>query len=266
MSDLLVAADETAANTLVQTGQTLLGTVSKNGNGSLGPFNASWGASASFSGGTVSLREPDIIRIANCSLNYSLNFNFSFDLSDIIPDFCLPQICVRIPFIGRVCTPRICIDWPSVNIPINYSDSLQFSSDFRLNASLDSGKWSVDIEIVDIPLLQLSPAATAILSAIGIAAAAILATIPFIGPFLSVAALAITAAIGIAGLTGFLGPILSLFVSGLSFTIHQFDQRFVILPATSAIDPEIAINVDSLTALVQSSDEDELLLEADFSA
>ncbi len=266
MSDLLVAADEIAANTLVQAGQTFLGTVAESGNGSLGPFNASWGASASFSGGIVSLREPDIIRIANCSLNYSLNFSFSFDLSDIIPDFCLPQICVRIPFIGRVCTPRICIDWPTINIPVNYSDSLQFSSDFRLSAALDAGEWSVDIEIVDIPLLQLSPAATAILSAIGIAAAAILAPIPFIGPFLAAAVLAITAAIGIAGLTGFLGPILSLFVSGLKFTIHKFDQRFVILPAASAIDPEVAINIDGLTALVQSSDEDELILEAEFSA
>jgi len=266
MSDILAAADENAATKMVHAGQTSLGTVSASDSGSLGPFNASWGASASFSGGTVALREPDIIRIANCTLNYNLNFNFSFDLSDIIPDFCLPRICIRIPFIGRVCTPRICIDWPTVNIPINYSDSLQFSSDFRLRANLVGSEWIIDIEIVDIPLLQISPAAAAILAAIGVAAAAILVAIPFIGPFLAIAALGITAAIGIAGVTGLLGPILALFVSGLTFTIHKLDRQFEILPNTSAIDPQVAIFVDALSATVQSSDEDELILEADISA
>lgn len=266
MSDILVAVDENAARDLVQFGQSLLGTLSDSGSGNLGPFNANWGASASFSGGSVELREPDIIRIANCALNYNLNFNFSFDISDIIPDFCLPQICVRIPFIGRVCTPRVCIDWPTVNIPVGFSDSLLFTSDFRLNAALVGSEWHVDIEIVDIPLLQLSAAAAAIIIAIGAAASAVLLPIPFLGPFLAVAVLAITAAIGIAGVTGLLGPILALFVSGLTFTIHKLDRQFEVLPLTSAVDPAVKINIDALKALVISSDEDELILEADISA
>lgn len=266
MSDILAVADENAATKMVQIGQTILGTVGDSGSGNLGPFNANWSASVSFSGGAVALREPDIIRIENCSLNYSLNFNFSFDISDIIPDFCLPRICIRIPFIGRVCTPRICIDWPTVNIPVSHSSSVLFSSDFRLLSRLDSGEWLIDIEIVGIPLLQLSPAAVAILSAIGIAAAAVLSVVPFIGPFLAIAALAITAAIGIAGITGLLGPILTPFVSGLTFNLHHFNQQFEILAFASAIDPQVAISVDTLSARVQSSDEDELLLEADISA
>lgn len=266
MSDFLAAADENAATKMVHIGQTLLGTVGDSGNDNLGPFNANWGVSVSFSGGSVDLREPDIIGITNCSLNYNLNFNFAFDISDIIPDFCLPRICIRIPFIGRICTPRICINWPTINIPVNYSDTLLFSSDFRLVTSLNSAQWEIDIEIVGVPLLQLSPAATAILAAIGLTAAAILAGIPFIGPFLAVAVLAITAAISIAGITGLLGPMLTPFVAGLRFNLHTLSQQFEVLVATSAIDPQVAVRVDALSASVQSSDEDELIIEAEISA
>jgi hypothetical protein len=266
MTDIIAAADEGAATKLVQTAQGLLGTLSETGSGTLGPFTASWGASASFSGGAVDLRSPDIIRIVDCDLNYNLNFSFSFDLSSIIPDFCLPRICVNIPFIGRVCTPRVCIDWPTITIPVSYSDAVRFTADFRLNPRLVGGNWLIDIEIVDIPSLQLSPAAAAIIGAIGVAAAAILAPIPFIGPFLAGAVLVLTAAIGIAGVTGFLGPILALFVSGLTFTIYQQPQVFEVLPASSAIDPQVTINIDDLDASVQSTDEDELVLEAEISA
>jgi hypothetical protein len=266
MSDILAAADETAATKLVHIAESLLTLPPQTGNGSLGPFNAAWGASAAFSGGTVDLRSPDIIRIADCNLNYNLSFTFSFDLSDIIPDFCLPQICVTIPFIGRVCTPRICINWPTITIPVNYADTVKFTSDFRLHPQLIGSFWHINIEIVGIPFLQISAAAAAIIAAIGVAAAAILAPIPFIGPFLAVAVLAVTAAIGIAGVTGLLGPILSLFVSGLSFTIYKQPKLFEVLPFVSVIDPQVAINIDNLTASVQSTDEDELVIEAEISA
>ena len=137
MPDLIAAADEGAANKLVQQGQTALGTLSENGSSSLGPFDASWNASASFSNGSVNLLSPDIIRIQNMDINYSLGLTVGIDLSTILPDFCLPQICVSIPFIGRVCTPRICIDWPTISVPVNHSDSIAFTADFRLNPHLD---------------------------------------------------------------------------------------------------------------------------------
>jgi hypothetical protein len=263
MSDLTVAVDETAATQLVHDAETAVGTISRSGSGSLGPFNAAWSVSASFSGGSIDLIAPNVIRIANCKMNYSLGLNFSFDLSSILPDFCLPQICIPIPFNGEICTPKICIDWPTINIPVSYSDSLTFTADFSLNPHLDGSDWVVDIVIVGIPSLNLGPAASAILTAIGLAAAAILAPIPFIGPFLAIAVAAIAAAIGIAGVTGLLGPILSLFVSGLSFEVFRQPRIFPVLPASLPFDPAVNIRLDSVGAADVPSDEDELVISVD---
>lgn len=92
MPDILVAADEPAATELLHDAEATLGTLTRSGSGSLGPFTANWSASAFLAGGTVDLIVPNVIRVANCELHYSLHFSFSFDLSNILPDFCLPQI------------------------------------------------------------------------------------------------------------------------------------------------------------------------------
>src|SRR5262245_1228811 len=193
-----------------------------------------------------------------------LVFSFSFDLSSILPDFCLPQICIPTPW-GDICTPKICVDWPTITIPVSYSDSLTFTADFTLNPHLSGANWLIDIVIVGIPLLQISPAAAAILTAIGLAAAVTLASLPFSGPFLAGAVLAITAAIGIAGITGLLGPILTLFVSGLTFTVYKQPKLFQVLPAAGPVDPAVNINLDAITASVVRTDEDELVVGVDIS-
>lgn len=265
MPDILVAADEVAATELLHDAETTLGIISRSGSGSLGPFTATWSANASLAGGTVDLISPNVIRITDCELHYDLHFSFSFDLNTILPSFCLPRICISIPFIGRVCTPRICISWPTITIPLNFADVVRFTADFTLNVHLDGPNWLVDVVIVGIPSLQISPAAAAILAALGLAAAAVLVLIPFIGPLLAGAVILITAAIGIAGVTGFLGPILSLFVSGLTFNIYTQPRIFNVLPASLPLDPAVNINLDLITASVSSTDEDELILTADIS-
>lgn len=266
MPDIIVAADEPAATELLHDAEATLGTRSRSGSGSLGPFNANWSASAFLAGGTVDLIPPNVIRFRNVELHYNLNFTFSFDLSSIIPDFCLPRICIRIPFIGRVCTPTICINWPTITIPVNFSDVVRFTADFTLNARLAGANWVIEAVIVGIPNLQISVAAAAILAALGLAAAAVLAAIPFIGLFLAGAVLAITTAIGVAGVTGLLGPILSLFVAGLTFPLANPPRIFNVLPASGALDPAVNIRLDRLAASVSRTDEDELLIEADISA
>ncbi|MBI2305048.1 MAG: hypothetical protein HYU86_09945 [Chloroflexi bacterium] len=265
MADIIVAADEVAATKLVHDAETALGTVSKSGSGSLGPFTASWNASAYLANGTIDLISPNVIRVADCELHYTLGFTFSFDLSSILPDFCLPQVCIWIPFVGTVCTPEVCIDWPTISIPVSYSDMVKFTADFSLNVYLSGGNWLVDIVIVGIPSLTISLAAAAILVAIGTAASLVLLAVPFIGPFLAGAVIAITAAIGIAGITGLLGPILSLFVSGLTFNIYKQPKVFEVLPAALPLDPAVKVTLDSVTAAVVASDEDELVLTADIS-
>ena len=265
MPDLLVVADEAAATELVHDAEATLGTIARSGSGALGPFTASWNATASFSGGSVDLIAPNVVRLAGVTMNFTVGFSFSFDLSSILPDFCLPQICVRIPFIGRVCTPRICIDWPSVTIPLSHSGSVVFTGDFTLNPHLDGTDWVVDLVIVGIPFLAIDAISAAILVALGLAASAALLVIPFIGPFLAGAVALIVAAIGIAGVTGLLGPILSLFVSGLRFEVYRHSQIFEVLPASLPLDPVVNIRLDNVSAAVQSSDEDELVLAVDIS-
>jgi hypothetical protein len=266
MPDIVAAADETAATNLVHDAEATLGTVTKSGSGSLGPFNANWSASASVSGGMVDLIPPDIIRIADCDLNYALSFSFSFDLSSILPDFCLPQVCIPIPFDGSICTPKICVDWPTVTIPVSHSGVVKFTSDFSLVITATPTHWLIDIVIVGVPFLQIGPAAAAIIVALGIAAAAAIAWVPFIGPVLAIAVLGITSAIAIAGVTGFLGPILSLFVAGLQFNIYKQPKHFQVIPAGGPVDPAVFINLDSIKALVDgSAGEDELVIQADIS-
>lgn len=265
MPDIVVAADESAASELLRDAQATLGTLTRSGSGTLGPFNTNWSVSASLGGGSIDLRTPDIVRIVDCELRFSLNFSLSFDLSSIIPNFCLPRICVPIPFVGLVCTPQICVDWPTVTIPVGISDVVKFTADFRLDPRLVGPNWEIDVVIAGIPSLQLGLVSTAILTAIGLAAAAILAPIPFIGPVLALAVAGITAAIGVAAITGFLGPILTPFVSGLRLTIYRQPQVFELLPASLPLDPAVTINLDQIAARVASSDEDELLIEADIS-
>jgi len=265
MPDIIAALDETAANVVVPRAVNTLPPLSGSGSGSLGPFTASWSASATLSNGSVDLipPPPDVIRITNCRLDYSLSFSFSIDLSFL--NFCLPRICITIPFIGRVCTPRICITFPTITVPVSHSSFVVFTADFRLNVHLTGGNWLVDAVVVGVPSLQISAAAAALLVAIGAAISAALLLVPGIGPILALAAAAIIAAIGIAGVTGLLGPILTPFVSGLTFNLITQPQVFEVLPAAPG---EAAVNVtlDSLAAtLVASPGEDELRVDADIS-
>lgn len=264
-TEIVAALDESGASKLVQDAQVALGTLADSGSESLGPFTASWGASASFSGGTIDLIPPDIIRIDTMQMNYNLNFTFEIDLSDFLPDVCLPQVCIPIPFDGKLCTPKVCIDWPTIPIPFNYSDSLTFTADFKLNVFLDGTDWKVDIVIDGVPFLQISPAAAAILAALSVAIAAALALVPFIGPFLAAAVIVIINTIGIAGVLGLLGAILTPFVSGLSLNVYKQPQLFNVLPAAGPTLPAANITLDLVEAEVLGSDEDELVFSANIS-
>src|SRR5260370_30760716 len=130
MADITLAADQTAATTLLHDAETALGTQSTGPQGgTLGPFGASFSASASFSGGAIDLIPPNIIGIANCHFDYTVHLSVSVDLGSILPSFCLPQVCIPTPW-GDICTPKICISWPSLTIPVSYSDTITFSPNF----------------------------------------------------------------------------------------------------------------------------------------
>lgn len=270
MVDLIVAVDDSAATRLLQKAETAIGTIGQSGVGHLGPFDVDWSVAVSFSGGTVAFKTgtgapANVIALNNVDLNYVIDLTFEVDLNQFLPHGCLPQVCVDIPFIGTVCSPAVCVSWPTVKIPVKYPDKLTFSADFTLVASLASGEWSVAAVIDSVPNLQLSPAAAAIIIAIGAAIGLIISVIPFIGPFIGVAVAAIIAAIGIAGALGLLGPIITPFVAGRSFTLFQQQQRIQLLAANSALEPPVLISITELTAGVQLSDKAELVVSADIS-
>lgn len=266
MTEIIAAVDETAANTLIDTAIALIPAQSASGSGNLGPFVASYAVMATLTNGDVDLVPPDIIRVVDLRVNWSVNLSFGLDLSSILPDFCLPRVCVDIPCVGRVCTPRICIDWPTITVPVSFADFVKATGDFRLDISLSGGVWNVQAVIVGIPNLQFGATSALLLVAIGAAVTPILLAIPFIGPFLAIAVNAILAIIGIAGVTGLLGPIITPFVSGLKIPIYQQPQLFEVLPVEGPVDPAVHITIDAIAARVENSGEDELILTADISA
>lgn len=266
MAEIVAAVDETGANKLLHTAIALIPPQSKSGSGSLGPFVANYSVTASLTSGNVDLIPPNIIRIVDLRVDWDLNLSFGIDLGAILPEFCLPQVCIDIPCVGRVCTPRICINWPTITVPVSFSDFVKATADFKLDISLSGGNWKVQAVIVGIPNLQFGATTALLLAAIGAAVTPILLAIPFIGPFLAIAVDAILLAIGIAGVTGFLGPILTPFVSGLKIPIYNQPQLFQMLPAESPVDPKVDFHIDLIDAAVaHNGTEDELVLSADIS-
>ena len=266
MAEITAALDEPGANKLLDTAIALIGPQTKSGSGNLGPFVANYTIQGTLTNGDVDLIPPDIIRIVDLRLDWDLDLSFGFDLSSILPDFCIPQVCVSIPCIGRVCTPRICIDWPTITIPVSFGDFLKTTADFRLDISLSGGKWKVQAVIVGVPNLQFGATTALLLAAIGAAATPILLAIPFIGPFLAIAVNAILVAIAIAGVTGFLGPIITPFISGLKIPVYEQNQLFDVLPASGPFDPTVNITIDLVAAVVaHNAPEDELVLTAEIS-
>lgn len=263
MAEITAALDEAGANTLFNTALAALPIPPASGSGNLGPFVASYQAQAQFVNGAIDLIAPSTVRVANLRLNWQLNLSFGIDLNRFLPELCLPQVCVNIPCVGRVCTPRVCLRWPSITVPVSLGDFVEATADFGLDIALVGGQWRVRAVVQNVSQLQFGPATAGMLALIGLAITPLLLAIPFIGPFLAIAVNTILAAIGIAGLTGFLGPILSPFISGLVIPIYSQPQAFQVLPSAGANDPAVFVTLDTVTALIQSTDEDELVLGID---
>jgi hypothetical protein len=266
MPEITAALDEQGANKVFDAAVALIGTQTSSGSGNLGPFVASYTIQATFSNGDIDLIPPSTVRIVDLRLDWNLNLNFGIDLGEILPEFCLPRVCIDIPCVGEVCTPRICIDWPTITVPVFFGDFIKTTVDLALDIALTGGLWRVQAKVLGIPNLQFGAASAALLVAIGLAVTPVLLLVPFLGPFLAIAVNAILAGIAIAGVTGFLGPIITPFVSGLKILIYEQPQSFEILPAESAVDPRVDIVIDQLNAaVVHSGTEDELVLTADIS-
>lgn len=267
MAEITAALDEQGANKLFDAAIAAIGTQSTSGSGSLGPFLASYTIQGTLVNGDVDLIPPTTIRIVDLRLDWNLNLSFGIDLSVILPDFCLPQVCIDIPCVGKVCTPKICIDWPTITVPVSFGDFIKTTVDFEIVVTLAAGHWKAEANVLGVPNLQFGATSAALLVAIGLAVTPVLLAVPFIGPFLAVAVNLILAAIAIAGVTGFLGPIITPFVSGLKIAIYDQPQLFEVLPAQGPVDPKVDVTIDAIDVVVaHNGTEDELVLTAAISA
>jgi hypothetical protein len=266
MAEITAALDEAGANKLLDIAIASLPTLTNGGSGSLGPFTVSYFVKANLTNGNVDLIPPDTIRIADLRLDWHIDFNLVIDLGAILPEFCLPQVCIHIPCVGRVCTPKICIDWPKITVPVSFGDFVKTTVDLALVIALAGGNWSVNAKVLGVPNLQFGLATAGLITAIQLAITPLLLAIPFIGLFLAAAVNIILSLFTIAGVTGFLGPILTPFISGLTVPLYQQPQMFEVLPASGPFDPKVDIRIDAVDAVVaHNGTEDELVLTADIS-
>lgn len=263
--DIVAAIDEPAADRLLGTAIGLVSLPPATGTGTLGPFIATYSAVASLAPGNLDLIAPGTIRIADFRLNWALSFSIGIDLSVILPDFCIPQVCIDIPCVGRVCTPRFCIDWPTIAVPVSFSDFVNVTADFGLAVTNAGGVWRVEAVVQGAPNLQFGLTTAALLQAIALALTPALLAVPFIGPFLAIAVNTIVLSIGVAGVTGLLGPILTPFVSGLRLKIYEQPASFPALAAAGPTDPAVFLTIDAVDVAIQASDEDELVISVDIS-
>ncbi|MDP3893747.1 hypothetical protein [Nocardioides sp.] len=267
MSEIIAAIDEAAANELFDTAVAGLPTQTSSGSSTLGPFTVAYTASGTLSNGDVDLIAPGTVRITDLRLDWTVNASFQLDLGDFLPDIHIPQVCFDIPCVGRVCTPRIDIVWPTVTVPITLGDFLKASVDLGLVVALSGGVWEAEAVVQGVPSLTTGIATVAMVTAIGAAVALAVAWVPLIGPFLALLVAAVTAVVGVAALTGLLGPILTPFVAGTRIPIYTQPQLLQILPVQGPHDPAVSITLDAVAIEVQhNSPEDELVLLADISA
>jgi hypothetical protein len=263
--DITAAVDEAAADRLLDTAVGLISLPPASGTGSLGPFVAGYTASASLAPGDVDLIAPGTIRITDLRLDWNLGFSFGVDLSSFLPDFCLPRVCVDIPCVGRVCTPSFCVDWPTITVPVSFSDFVRATADFGISITQSGGMWKVEAVVQGVPNLQFGLTTAGLLTAISLAITPLLLAVPFAGPFLAIAVNGIVLAIGVAGVTGLLGPILTPFVSGLRIPVYEQPVTFEALGAAGPTDPPVFVTIDDVRAEITSTDEDELVLSIDIS-
>ena len=80
---------------------------------------------------------------------------------------------------------------------------------------------------------------------------------------LSIVTALITAAFGLAEVTGLLGQIVSLFAAGLTFNVYEQPQVFQVLPASPPFDPAVSVTLAAVTAVVQATGKNELVLSVD---
>lgn len=229
--DATIAISEAGINVLTKKA-IALAHASKSDSNSWGPFTVGYSASVTLSGGSASLENApgNRLHLNNVNVSASLSASFAFDLGKILPKICIPpfRVCVNIPFLGRVCTPQICIGWPVIHVGMTFP--LAFALDVAFGFRVDDlgSKWGVVLLIDPFSVrFDLSPMADVIIDAIQNEVSTELGKIPLIGGLI---ADLINTVIG--ALSGVLGAVLSAFSFLINAVLSLLDLLNVSIPYT----------------------------------
>lgn len=272
--DTTLAISEPGVNVVLQKA-IALAHASKADSGTWGPFFASYSASVALAGGTATLRNAPANRLdlAGVNVTGSISGSVGFDLGLILPRICIPpfQVCVKIPFLGRVCTPQFCVSWPSlsVGLALPFAFGLDASFGFRVD---DLGtQWGI-VLLVDpfSPRFDLTPMGPLIIAAIQAKVTALLSGIPLIGGLIAgLVNTVIGAFSGVLGaLLGAFGFLINAVLSLLDllnvtipFVLQRFDKTQTFIPANMPLAGDAPVKL-TLAALVAQVLDRELVAEA----
>jgi hypothetical protein len=261
MRQILVAADMAATDTLVRTAPFSGPDVNSTG-GNLGPFGAQITARGAFVEiGSLDLIPPNIVQFVKWKVHYDLEAVLTIDLNRILPEFCLPQVCVDLPFLGEVCTPRVCVSWPTISFPVSASSpGAEFTAKFEINVRREvDGRWAIDLVFKDLQQFELNGDAKILIAAILFVLHIALAAVPFIGPLLAFAIDLIAATLGIAIVARRLDLLIRPILRGRRFTIYRQPRTLQLLAENPPLDPAVTVQLTDLGADVHVSGATKLL-------
>jgi hypothetical protein len=240
MPGVLLEIDNPQTNTLVLAAAAkFLVPLPHDGGGNLGPFGVRWHTEVSFGLKGTQLVAPNSIRFNDGEIDFHIDLTLTADLNRILPELCLPQVCTPDFFGIQICSPSICIPWPTISFPISYSASTKFTVQADFDIHKDASNWVVDILVPKngIKSLQIDTLTAALLELIGTFAAVALLEVPFIGPFLFLAVEVIVSTIAVTGALGFLQDVLTPFLTEMKFHLYTHSEVLQVLPADPPLDP-----------------------------
>lgn len=254
--DATLAISETGVNVVLDKA-IALAKASKSDSGTWGPFFANYSASVALSGGTATLQNAPANRLDLTGVNVSgfVSGSVGFDLGLILPKVCIPpvRLCVKIPFLGRVCTPQFCVTWPSVHVGFNLPFAFGLDASFGFQVDDLGAQWGI-VLLVDpfSARFDLTPMGSLLVDAIKTEVTNTLSGIPLIGGLIAdLVNTAIGAFSGVlSALLGAFGFLINTILSLLDllnvtipFVLLRFDKTQTFIPANVPLGGGAPVNL-----------------------
>ncbi|NEK35065.1 hypothetical protein [Rhizobium leguminosarum] len=264
-ADAVIAISAKALTKLIETA--LATPMRAQDGGAWGPFEGSYDLVLNFEGGDVALIDPgQQINVDNLAFWGTLQLGVGLNLGRVLPRICVPptRLCAKLPWIGEVCTPQVCVSWPSasVTIPLPITRML-ISPFFKLSAVRSGDNWDIVLNVFPASILSLRPDLNyligTILTKVRQVVRGILSAIPVIGNLVAGLVDSVIASLrsvlagildGIAELIRQAIMLINLFSPTIPFKITSIPGRQVILPPEEIGDGQLELIVQGVSTTV----------------